>query len=131
LKNKELRSTTFCRSRAIAGGLGDEFANKFAATRGGGDDDQSQNLPADPRGPLGLDYRQIGLEHFLIGAYPHVARKAQSHRCAHGRIMTATTSYQAGQVNNDYLAAVRRSRCSYRFLLASFGGGIKFAPSGR
>src|SRR6185312_11093782 len=32
---------------------------------------------ADPRGPLGLDYRQIPVEHFFVGVFATLGAKAQ------------------------------------------------------
>ncbi len=32
---------------------------------------------ANPRSPLGLDYRQIGVEHFLVGSFATLRATAQ------------------------------------------------------
>jgi len=51
----------------MRGGLGGGSANKFATKRGGTTHDSFEHRLADPRGPLGLDYRQIPVEHFFVG----------------------------------------------------------------
>jgi len=43
----------------------------------GADRDLLKKLAADPCGPLGLDYRQIPVEHFLVGLFSVVGGNAQ------------------------------------------------------
>jgi len=77
LKNKDLRSTTFCRGCKNCGRVGrfgsaSTFAATQVPTRAA-----EENLFANPGCALGPDYRQIGSEHVLIGPAGASPSKAQ------------------------------------------------------
>ena len=68
LKNKDLRSRTFCPGYSIAGGLGGLEPRTSSRLNGVDPRELIEKGRSNHARPLGLDYRQVGVEHFLFGA---------------------------------------------------------------